>query len=186
MEGKVLKHHVFDKQYKRIFTVGDGSCLFHSLARILDLEDYTAKTWKSRVEIGHKFRQQIVQRDTYKDWLNQKGFDTTIPGILSYEEAVNPHVMANESLINFTAWRLDLTMYLVKNENETYVRYGKDAEAGACILAHINACHFEPIVPLEHFSPFELPEDMVGLEVGEHCCVLPFDANVFGRLRVIG
>lgn len=184
MDGKVLKHRIFDEKYKRIYMVGDGSCLFHSLSRIFDLEDYTTKTWKERVEIGHRFRKLVVTRELYEEWLREKGFEG-IPGILTYEEAANPHVMADESLINFTAWRLDLTLYMVKNADEVYVRYGKDPEAGACLLAHIDGCHFEPIVPFDHYSPFDLPDD-VAMEVGEQCCVLPPDALVFRKLKAIG
>ena len=183
MDGKVLKHKIFDKRYKRLFMIGDGSCLFHSLSRIFDLEGYTTKTWKERITIGHRFRDMVVDKQLYQKWLREKGFEG-IPGILTYEEAVHPHVMAEECLINFTAWRLDLTLYIVKNEHETYVRYGKDRLAGACILAHIDAVHFEPIIPIDHYSPFPLPDD-IDMEIGQHCCVLPPDAPVFDKLNSI-
>lgn len=183
MEGKLLKHKVFNKRYKRLFTVGDGSCLFHSLCRIFDLEDYTTKTWKERVKIGHRFRKLVVDPVLYCTWLREKGFED-LPGILTYEEAVDPHTMAEECLINFAAWRLDLTLYLVKNPNEVYVRFGKDRKAGACILAHIDAVHFEPIVPIDHYSPFDLPSD-IDMAIGENCCVLPPDMPLFSKLSAI-
>ena len=184
--GQVLRHQVFAQKYERLFMVGDGSCLFHSIATLLDLDSCTTKPWKQRVKAGHKLRRAVVgDGDLYESWLRERGF-FGVPGILSVAEAKDPYVWADDTLINFTSWRLGLSLYLVKNSRQTFVRRA-DGE-WACLLAHIDQSHFEPIVPVAAAavpSTYALPPN-IDMVVGDAACVYSTGDPVLQRLRVIG
>lgn len=145
--GRRLKHEL--SAFYRGFTLGDGSCFFHSLAQILGLNGYEGKDWESRRVIGHSFRQDILNsKQSYTSWLRRKGFDN-VPGILTYDQAKDSETYAEECLINYTASRLNLTLVLVRNRNQAFIRYGKSKQAPVAMLAWIDDCHFEPILRCE-------------------------------------
>ena len=102
-------------------------------------------------------------------------------------EAARPDVFAEECLINFTAWCLDLRLYLVRNKTEVYVRHGRGGAAGGppprgvAVLTWIDANHFEPILPPDVFHPYVAPEGPLAGKVrsGAKCCVLPAHDPIF-------
>ena len=153
---------------------------------LVDLDSCTTKPWKQRVKAGHKLRRAVVgDGDLYESWLRERGF-FGVPGILSVAEAKDPYVWADDTLINFTSWRLGLSLYLVKNSRQTFVRRA-DGE-WACLLAHIDQSHFEPIVPVAAAavpSTYALPPN-IDMVVGDAACVYSTGDPVLQRLRVIG
>jgi len=184
MEGRVLRHKLFGAEYERVFTVGDGSCFFHSIALYLDLNDFCAdgKSWSERAADGHQLRRDVLDRTRYTAWVDDNGFQGLV---LPYEEAVDPKIFADDGLIAYTAFALDLTIFIVKGKSETYVRYGRDRMTSpAIILAHIEDYHFEPIVPSQHYHPFEFPSGFVtALSPGPKCCVLEPDRSILQKLN---
>ncbi len=182
MEGRVLRHRLFESQYERVFVPGDGSCFFHSLALYLDLNNYCAdgKVWSERAAVGHQLRRDVLRG--YPTWVQDNGFEECV---LSHEEALDNKIFADDGLIAFTAHALDLSIYIVKGKTETYVRHGRHrTRSPAIILAHIEDYHFEPIVPSEHFCPFAFPANIVtDLRIGPKCCVLAPDRPILKALH---
>lgn len=181
--GKLLKHE-FEGFY-RAFTIGDGSCFFHSLAHILNLDDYDTRNWREKQRIGHELRRNVVQPPAYRDWLRERGFDPSIPGIPTYEEAVDPKRFANECIINFTASRLGVSLVLVRNRNEAYVRRSSPSSPLA-ILAWVNDAHFEPILrvrPQEGSTVYVPPPFLDTVCSSKH--LLSFDCPILDGIHLL-
>ena len=162
MNGQVLHAGEFGGEWKRIFTYGDGSCFFHSLAIVLFGKIYAEATKKDQLKVGHMLRDVIVDVDEYTKFLKAQGF-LQVPGVVQPHEAESIGTHADEALINFTAKRLNINLCILVSPTEKYVRE-VDTTAPWAILAWIKRFHFEPIVykELSFFSVLtaldELPE----------------------------
>lgn len=159
LQGRELKGGVFGGNYERAYVPGDGSCLFHSLACILDLRTSSSVDppvpsycqdecgWAKRVALGHRLREKIVDAG-YAEYYHALQLP---PGtVLSPTEAVDPSKFADEALIAFTARALDLTLYIVRSKTTVYAYPGRSVASQCAILAHtVAGSHFEPILPSE-------------------------------------
>jgi hypothetical protein len=128
----------------RAFTLADGSCFFHSLAAALDAGSYALKPWKTRRAIGLELRRRLVGPKVYRNWLVANGYEEF--GGLTPEEAGDPSVFADDILISFCAQRLGLTLIIIRNKKEAYVRYPKQKNSSIILMAYVNDNHFEPIL----------------------------------------
>ena len=162
MNGQILRAGEFGGEWKRVYTYGDGSCFFHSLAIVLFGQVYAEASKKDQIEVGHKLRDVIVDEEEYTNFLRAQGF-LHVPGVVQPHEAGQVGTHADEALINFTAKRLNLNLCILVSPTEKYVRE-VDEQAPWAILAWIKRFHFEPIV-YQELSSFtaetgleELPE----------------------------
>ena len=146
MDGVPLKKPL--KGLYRAFTLADGSCFFHSLAAILDKDNYSLSDWKARRKIGLRLRKELVNPKAYEKWVRANGYEGF--GGLSTQDACDPSVYADDLLIAFCAERLGLSLVLIRNKSEAYVRGVSNSDrTPVALIAYVNNNHFEPILRCE-------------------------------------
>ena len=136
---------------------GDGSCLFHSLAFIINVSKLRSNIQnRSRCqEIGLRMRKQIMNSAQWKRFGHVTGFTDFQPNI---DNAKNPRYSAGEYIINFTARRLGLNILVcdeTSSSKQTYIFPCQKPKRPFVCLRWIGRCHFEPIVEVDHQGRFE-------------------------------
>ena len=160
MDGQILHSPVFGGEYKRVYTYGDGSCFFHSLAVTMYGKAYEELKKKEQVELGHMVRQRILE-EGYREFLEEQGF-LGIEGVVQPEEAGQVDVQADEAIINFAAKRLNLNLCILVSPTEKYVRE-VDSTKPWILLGWIKRMHFEPIVYVNEYSTFAVENDLINV-----------------------
>ena len=167
VEGRVLNGDVFEGHYARLFTEGDGSCFFHSVAAALNWHNYRALRGAEKVAAGLEFRRRVCSATNYEWFMKKMGIDPGVltcededgePLMMSAEQAACPTNDANELLFRLSATVLGVTVVVVRGPREMYCHPDVPSPEAPCVLvAWVNACHFEPILRLRSSDAHPLP-----------------------------
>lgn len=149
-QGVVLRHQYFDSRFARVFVQPDGSCLFHSLAYALNMDNTQSANDDTKQETGHALRQWLLRKDEwnlFSDHCKQTSGDSP----MSYDEARKTTTFVDEYVLNFVSKRLGVSLLIVQ---DTKFVYDTNPESPVCIMVayHDKLKHYEAIVSLELIS----------------------------------
>lgn len=149
-------------RFARMGVQGDGSCFFHSVCAITNLNNYLFVSPKKQRDIAYEFRCAFAKRFTKAEYetLSKK---STSPK--SFEEEhdgfCSPRVWADEVMIRYASIALDINLIFLDLENgKAYCGVhgkgaGEELEAGQLvsqktgIVAWVGRKHFEPVVRVD-------------------------------------
>ena len=135
----------------------DGSCFFHSLARILNFCNYDGETARNRIRLGHNLRRLLrskVTPETWVDFWRRSGVKAkTVPSAADIRKRMkNPTQWADVYMISWIMDHLDLSLYFFDTTNGRVYCGVRNAACGAAadrcdagLILWLNHAHFEPI-----------------------------------------
>jgi hypothetical protein len=157
--------------YARMGVEGDGSCFFHSVCVILDIDGYVQQPKAKQSEIAHTFRCQFQRAFSESQYEHLSAGLATGKDFKETREALcRPEVWADEVMIKHAASVLNMnlvfldmskaTLYCGVHGAETLEatsprRKGKARSKTAIpkqptgVIAWVSKSHFEPIVRIE-------------------------------------
>lgn len=134
----------------------DGSCFFHSLARILNFSDYVNHHPRNRNRLGHNLRRLLREKVTSKSWFDfwkrMRVPAHRVPTCFEIRERMRkPSQWADVYMISWIMDYLGLSLYFFDTANDRVycgVRNRAcpgpdDCDAG--FILWIDHSHFEPI-----------------------------------------
>lgn len=126
----------------RVPVVGDGNCAFYSLGCSLNWEGFRDQDLATQVRIGRSLRQRLLggQEEAWGRFFRDRGFEGLAPALV---DVLDPHVYADDYVLNFVAWRLGLRVVVLAGTD----RY-EFGEGDVCVtLAYFeDTNHFESVV----------------------------------------
>ena len=149
-------------RFARMGVQGDGSCFFHSICSLLNLNNYLFMSESKQKEIAYEFRCNFSNKFTRAQYneLSDKSSSKK-----SYEEEhdgfCSPKVWADEIMIRYASRALNMNLIFLDLENDkAYCGvHGEEANgnitAGSAvkqktgIVAWVKRQHFEPIVRID-------------------------------------
>jgi len=146
-QGVTLRHQYFDNKFARVFVQPDGSCLFHSLAYALNIDNMQSANDDTKQETGHALRQWLIRKNEWNlfaDHCQENSGDRPMP----YDEARQTTTFVDEYVLNFVSKRLGISLLIV--QGTTFI-YDTNPQSPVCIMVayHDKLKHYEPIVSLE-------------------------------------
>lgn len=175
--------------YRREFAEADGSCLFFSLARILNKNDFSNESVSNQIRIGHNLRrtlQRTVRPETWFPFWRSKGVDLDrVPSVRDIRSKMrDTKVWADVWIIRWCMEHLNLNLYFFDMDvNNVYcgVENSNGGKNHTGAIAWVRRSHFEPVV--EHnnrtgettalFTPdHPLPTHVLKVYEGDGCARL--------------
>jgi hypothetical protein len=140
---------------RRIGVDDDGSCYYHSLAAILNFENWHHTPLEKRIDLGHQLRLMLRGGVTKRTWLNYwngKGVSTSrVPNMSRVVEQMSSYTTwADVYAIMFTQHILGTNLIVIDlSLGEIYCgTHNPQKMNQTMIICWINHSHFEPIVQL--------------------------------------
>jgi len=150
-------------RFARMGVQGDGSCFFHSVCALTNLDGYLAASPSKQKSIAYKFRCDFSTKFSKNEYerlsaksSSPKSYDEEHDGFCS------PKVWADEVMIRHASKVLDLNLIFLDLENDkAYCGvHGEDAEGDmkrnvrirqkTALIAWVGRRHFEPIVRVDN------------------------------------
>jgi hypothetical protein len=168
-------------RFARMGVLGDGSCFFHSVCSITNLNGYLFASESKQRSIAYEFRCAFAKRFTKEEYvaLSRKSVSPK-----SYNEEhdgfCSPKVWADEVMIRHASKALDINLIFIDLENDTaycgvhgetadeQLAAGEKIMQKTGIVAWVGHRHFEPIIRVDDaengiittlFEPSENKED---------------------------
>lgn len=149
-------------RFARMGVQGDGSCFFHSICSLMNLNDYLFLSDQKQKEIAYEFRCNFSKnftRSQYKEMSDKSSSSK------SYEQEhdgfCSPKVWADEIMIRYASRALNMNLIFLDLENDkAYCGvHGEEANESikqknivkqkTGIVAWVKRQHFEPIVRID-------------------------------------
>ena len=144
-----LNHPLFgeDTHFVRFYVFGDGNCFFHTIAFLLNFNNYRYVTnSKFQQHLGNVLRKQIVRRSQWNRFLDMTGFTDVAP---SYETVVSRTYYADDFVYNFVSRRIGMAIVVLSSMTEIFSTHNLstlDPTYPILLIAWLQNVHFEPIV----------------------------------------
>lgn len=157
--------------YARMGVEGDGSCFYHSVCAVLNMDNYLHEGKDRQAEIAHAFRCQFQRVFTESRFEHLAAGTSTGKTYTATKEALcTPHVWADEVMIKHAAAVLNMNLvFLDMSRGAMYcgVHGAETLESASprrkergkkkprvpkqptAVIAWVSKSHFEPIVRLE-------------------------------------
>lgn len=168
-------------RFARMGVQGDGSCFFHSVCSITNLNGYLFASESKQRSIAYDFRCAFAKRFT-KDEYAQLSIKSSSPKSFAEEHDgfCSPKVWADEVMIRHASKALDINLIFIDLQNDTAYcgvhgeraleaeKRGEQIMQKTGIVAWVGHRHFEPIVRVDDaengiittlFEPAENEED---------------------------
>lgn len=158
-------------RYARMGVEGDGSCFYHSVCAVLNIDNYLHAAKAKQQDIAHAFRCKFQNAFTKQEYVHLAAGTATGKTYEGTKEALcSPTVWADEVMIKYAARVLGMnlvfldlsrgTLYCGVHGSETLrsaspKRRGRDVslprtpQQATAVIAWVSKMHFEPIVRLE-------------------------------------
>lgn len=139
--------------YRRMYTIGDGSCFFHAVSAAVNLSNYNACSTSKKTVVAHKLRACVC--DQYSKFLQDLSVDlresVDKSGRRIFDtvaDAANTTRYAGEALWRLTATLLKVNILVHQSPTTTYVSPDRrgDLYPTTIVIAHVNGNHFEPFM----------------------------------------
>jgi hypothetical protein len=165
-------------RFARMGVQGDGSCFFHSVCSITNLNGYVFASESRQRSIAYEFRCAFAKRFTKEEY-SALSAKSSSPKSYSEEHDgfCSPKVWADEVMIRHASKALDINLIFIDLENDTAycgvhgeraLKAGDKITQKTGIVAWVGHRHFEPIVRVDDaengiittlFEPAENEED---------------------------
>ena len=156
--AKGMKHLIQSPYFIRAGTTQDGSCFYHTLATVTNIDDYFNKSSEEQGKVGRAFRKTIhdklsITREAWDHfWEKKRVSKELVPEI---EEILtqmrNPSTWADVFAIMWICDLLDLNLMVFDMESNSMYCGTFDAkiERPTMLMAWIRHSHFEPILEFD-------------------------------------
>ena len=162
LSDNIKKFFPSDATFCRIGVDDDGSCYYHSLASILNFENWHQTQLKKRIDLGHELRlllRDSVTKNTWLNYWNGKGVSTSrVPNMKKVVDQMSSYTTwADVYAIMFTQHILDTNLIVIDLAlGEIYCgTHNPEKMNQTMIICWVNHSHFEPIVQIT-------PEGVIG------------------------
>jgi len=151
IDGNLKCKWMRDNRFGRMGVQGDGSCFFHSVCVILNLNDYVHKTPKEQRDIAYEFRCKFSTLMSAEEFKLLGGQSKGTEGFCSVK------VWADEKMIKIASSILNMNLiFFDLSDDSVYCGvHGKASETKNVLqktglIAWVgNRDHFEPIVRID-------------------------------------
>lgn len=143
--------------FGRMGVLGDGSCFFHSVCALKNIDNYLYVSFKKQKEIAYEFRCAFASNFTKEEYKKlSKISKHSEPYEVEHDGFCSPKVWADEVMIRHASKILNLNLifldlknfkaYCGVHGNETFDAMTSQPTA---LIAWVSRSHFEPIVRID-------------------------------------
>lgn len=148
-----LNHSLFNGTFARIATIADGSCFFHSIVTIFNINSSrTCDNLKVLQSYGLQLRKEIITPERWNSFISDRDYKDLAP---PFQIVIQPQYHACDFVYNFTAEELGIIIIVLKGMKEIYSTHDLSnpdfANRPVVLLAWIARSHFEPIIEYEQY-----------------------------------
>ncbi len=138
------------KEFGRYGVSGDGTCFFHSICAVKNIDDYLHKGKKEQERIGHSFRCGFTKHLTDRRWerfKSQQHITDNMTAETARRHFCNNDKWANEIMIRYVSEVLKVNIVFIDEKGDrVYCGIKPKSNRPLIIIMWIDHMHFEPIV----------------------------------------
>ena len=134
-------------------SVSDGTCFYHTLAQVTNIDDYFHKSEREQGAMGRAFRKKIHDRiteDAWKHFWKKKNVEVSlVPDLKGIKDQMkNPTTWADVFAILWVCDLLDLNLLVFDMESHSLYcgTFEAKIDRPTILMAWIQHAHFEPIL----------------------------------------
>lgn len=133
----------------------DGSCFFHTLARIINFDDYNNRSKTNKVRLGHNLRKILMHKITPETWISfwskMNIPSSSVPSAGSVIERMsNTREWADIYMISWIMDHLNISLYFFDSTTDKVYcgarKTNHNEETMVGFVLWLNHSHFEPIM----------------------------------------
>lgn len=134
-------------------SVSDGTCFYHTLAQVTNIDNYFHKSEKEQGEMGRAFRKKIhdrISEDAWRHFWKKKNVEVSlVPDLKGIKEQMkNPKTWADVFAILWVCDLLNLNLLVFDMESHSLYcgTFEAKIDRPTILMAWIQHAHFEPIL----------------------------------------